>query len=64
MNFRILLPVRQDMVQQLRDHPYTTSAKVLGRWGLKTTIFADDQYCIYADIVGRLEKVQEYADLI
>ena len=35
-----------------RDHPYITSAKGLGGWGQKMTIFADVQYCIYADIVG------------
>ena len=28
------------------------------------TIFADVQYCIYADIVGGSEIVQKYADII
>ena len=26
--------------------------------------FADVQYCIYADIVGGSEKIQEYADVV
>ena len=34
------------------DHPYIMSAKGLGGWGRKMAIFADVQYCIYADIVG------------
>ena len=50
--------------QRLRDHPYITSPKELGRWGQKMAIFADVQYCIYADIVGGSEKVQKYADVM
>ena len=38
------------------DHPYITSAKELGGWGQKMAIFADVQYCIYADIVGGSKK--------
>ena len=53
-----------------RDHPYITSAKGLGGWVQKMAIFADVQYCIYADIVGGSEiaggseKVQKYGDII
>jgi hypothetical protein len=36
----------------LRDHPYIMSAKELGVWVQKMAIFADVQYCIYANIVG------------
>ena len=36
----------------------------MNRWVRKTVIFADVQYCIYADIVGGSEKVQNYADVI
>ena len=36
-----------------KDHPYITSAKRLGRWVHKIAIFADGQYCIYADIMGQ-----------
>ena len=35
----------------IRDHPYITSAKELGKLVSKMTIFADVQNCIYADIV-------------
>jgi hypothetical protein len=49
------------------DHPYITSAKRTG-WIQKMAIFADVQYCIYADIVGGWvggsEKVQKYAEII
>ena len=50
----------------LRDHPYITSAKWLGEgWVQKMTIFADIQYCIYADErVGGLENLHKYADVI
>ena len=41
-----------------------TSAKELGGWGWKMNIFANVQYCIYADIVGGSEIVQKYADII
>ena len=52
-------------VSCIRDHPYITSAKGLGGWVQKMAIFADVQYCIYADTeVGGLEKVQTYADVI
>ena len=30
----------------------------------KRAVFADVQYCIYANIVGGSEKVQKYADVI
>ena len=33
------------------DHPYITSAKGLGGWVIQMSIFADVQYCIYADLV-------------
>ena len=37
----------------LRDHPYITSAKGLqGWWDKIMAVFADVNYCIYADIVG------------
>ena len=32
------------------DHPYITSAYKLGGWVQKMSIFADVQYCIYADL--------------
>ena len=41
----------------IRDHPYITSAKGHGGWVPKVAVFANVQYCIYADIVGGLEKV-------
>ena len=47
-----------------RDHPYIMSAKGLGGWCWEIAIFADIQYCIYADIVDGSEKVQKYADVI
>ena len=36
----------------IRDHPYIKLDKGLGGWGRKMAIFADVQYCIYADKVG------------
>jgi hypothetical protein len=48
----------------VRDHPYITSAKRLGGWLWKMTIFADVHLCIYADIMGGSGKVQKYADVI
>ena len=36
---------------EIRDHPYITSAKGLGGWGQKKAVFVDVQYCIYADLV-------------
>ena len=33
----------------IRDHPYIKLAKGLGGWRRKMAIFADVQYCIYAD---------------
>ena len=48
----------------IRDHPYITSAKGLGGWVPKMAVFADVQYCIYADIVGGSEKVPKYVDVI
>ena len=47
-----------------KDHPYITSAKRLGWWVHKMAIFADVQYCIYADIVGWSGKAQQCADVI
>ena len=38
--------------QLVKDHHYITSAKGLGGCVLTMAIFADVQYCIYADIVG------------
>ena len=35
----------------LGDHPYITSAKILGGWVRKMAIFANVQYFMYADIV-------------
>ena len=32
-------------------------------WVQKIAIFADVQYCIYADIVGGSEKVKKHADI-
>ena len=53
------------MPNATRNHLYITSAYGLGGWGRKMAIFADVQYCIYADIVvGGSEKVQKYADVI
>ena len=50
------------------DHPYITSAKELGGWVQKKSIFGDVQFFIYADIVGGWvggsEKIQKYADVI
>ena len=44
-------------VSCIRDHSYITSAKGLGGWVQKMAIFADEQYCIYADIeVGWVRK--------
>ena len=43
------------------NYLFTTSAKILGGWGL---FFAEVQYSIYADIVGGFEKVRKYADVI
>ena len=43
---------RNTVAVAVRDHPYITSAKGLGGWVLKMVIFADVQYCIYADIMG------------
>ena len=41
----------------VRDHPYIKSAYGLGGWVHKIAIFADIQYCIYADIVvGWVQK--------
>ena len=37
-------------IKLLRDHPYITSAKRLGGWVKKIAVFADVQYCIYADM--------------
>ena len=53
-----------NLFAKLWDHPYITSAKALGGWVLEIAIFADVQYCIYADIVGGSLKVDEYADII
>ena len=36
---------------------------ILRQVGLENASFADVQYCIYADIVGGPEKVQNYADV-
>ena len=36
----------------VRGHPYITSAKGPGGWVKKMALFADVQYCIYADKVG------------
>ena len=55
---------KRGQTQLSNDHPYITSTKGLGGWGRKMVIFADVQYCIYADIVGGSEKVQKYADVI
>ena len=46
----------------VRDHPYITSAKGLGRWVRKIAIF--DDYCINAELLVGSEKVQKYADVI
>ena len=51
-------------IVRIRDHPYITSVKGLGGWVQKGVVFADVQYCIYADIVGGSEKVQKYFDVI
>ena len=40
------------MFGQVRGHFYIMSAKGLGGWVQKMAIFADVQYCIYANIVG------------
>ena len=48
----------------VRDHPFNTSSKGLGKWVLKIAIFDDVQYCIYADLVVGSEKVQKYADVV
>ena len=45
-----------------RDHPYNTLAYRLVGWVQKIAIFADIQYCIYADIAGGW--VQKCADVI
>ena len=47
-----------------RDHPYIPSANGLGGWVQKMAIFADVQYCVYADKVGESVKVQKYADVM
>ena len=52
--FKLTLP--NTYIESRRDHPYITSAKGLGGWGQKMSIFADVQYCIYANIVGGSEK--------
>jgi len=39
-------------------------SKRTGLVGLENGLFDDDQYYIYADIVGRSEKVQKCADVI
>ena len=52
------------IVTKVRGHPYITSSKGVGGWVQKMAIFADVQYCIYADIVEGLEKVQKYSDVI
>ena len=49
---------------QVRDHPYITSAKGLGRWGQKMAIFTDVQYCLCWRRVGGSEKVQKCAAVI
>ena len=46
------------------DHLYITSAKGLGRWVTKIAIFADVQYCIYANLVSGSKKVQTCAEVI
>ena len=47
------------------DHPYITSAYELGGWVQKISIFADVQYCIYADVVSLwAKKIQKCADVI
>ena len=33
-----------------RDHPYITSAKGLGRWCQKMSVFTDGHYCIYTTL--------------
>ena len=49
----------------LRDHPYITSAKGLGWWVKKMSVFADAHYCIQlTQWVGGLEQVQKCADVI
>ena len=35
-----------------KDHPYIMSSKGLGGGFEKIAIFADVQYCIYADIIS------------
>ena len=40
------------------------SEKGLGQWGQKMAVFADVQYCIYANKEGGSEKVQKYSDVI
>ena len=46
------------------DHPYIMSPRGLGGWGRKMVIFADVQYCIFAEGVGGSKKVNKYADII
>ena len=49
----------------VRYHQYITSAKGVGGSGKwPDADDADVQYCIYTDIVGGSEKVQNYADVI
>ena len=40
------------------------SAKGLVGWVRKLAIFADVQYCIYANIDGGSDEVQRYADVV
>ena len=61
---RIINELVQHSRSQVRDHLYNMLAKGLGGWVQKMTIFANVQYCIYADIVGGFEKVQKCADVI
>ena len=50
-----------------RNHPYITSAKDWVDGFLEMAVFADVQYCIYADVtplVGGSEKVPKGANVI
>ena len=51
-------------IKLLRDHPYITSAKGLGGWVKKIAVFADVQYCIYADMEIEITEVVRMFNLI
>ena len=56
---------RQQASELERDHPYITSAKVLGGWVWKMPVWLTlSPVFILTEWVSGAEKVQKYADII